>query len=132
MTAHASSNRVSSKRPRRRRPTVFTDLQLRILETVFNDNQYPDITTREQLASSLVSEPSCTCPSSLSCFMLCSHQPVIKKDVYNTRLQPSNEVDLSAVSRKRKTPCDADEVNQTTPPTNKLGVVSSKFSVDFL
>ncbi|XP_063951627.1 uncharacterized protein LOC129283664 [Lytechinus pictus] len=33
---------------------------------------------------------------------------------------------------KRKTPCDADEVNQTTPPTKKLGVVSSKFSVDFL
>nr|XP_054775346.1 uncharacterized protein LOC129283665 [Lytechinus pictus] len=39
---------------------------------------------------------------------------------------------LVAVSRKRKTPCDADEVNQTTPPTKKLGVVSSKFSVDFL
>ncbi|XP_063951625.1 diencephalon/mesencephalon homeobox protein 1-like [Lytechinus pictus] len=156
MTAHASSNRVSSKRPRRRRPTVFTDLQLRILETVFNDNQYPKITTREQLASSLQLKEDRIMVNIIiitdntkktnfvwfqnrrarvrrASLVLCSaHQPVIKKDVYNPRLQPSNEVDLSAVSRKRKTPCDADEVNQTTPPTKKLGVVSSKFSVDFL
>nr|XP_054766942.1 dorsal root ganglia homeobox protein-like [Lytechinus pictus] len=143
MTAHASSNRVPSKRPRRRRPTVFTDLQLRILETMFNDNQYPDITTRQrqQLASNLQLKEDRIMvwfqnrrarvrrASLVSCS---AHQPVIKKDVYNPRLQPSNEVDLSAVSRKRKTPCDADEVNQTTSPTKKLRVVSSKFSVDFL
>nr|XP_054766782.1 paired mesoderm homeobox protein 2A-like [Lytechinus pictus] len=142
MTAHASSNGVPSKRPRRRRPTVFTDLQLRILETVFNDNQYPDITTREQLASSLQLKEDRIMvwfqnrrarirrASLVSCS---AHQPVIKKDVNNyPRLRPSNEVNLSFVSSKRKTPCDVDEVNQTTPPSKKLGVVSSKFSVDFL
>nr|XP_054775345.1 uncharacterized protein LOC129283664 [Lytechinus pictus] len=72
-----------------------------------------------------------TNPSSLS--VSCSaHQPVIKKDVNNPRLRPSHEVNLSFVSSKRKTPCDVNEVNQTTPPTKKSGVVSSKFSVDFL
>ncbi|XP_041457432.1 homeobox protein ceh-37-like [Lytechinus variegatus] len=141
MTAHASSNGVPSKRPRRRRPTVFTDLQLRILETVFNDNQYPDITTREQLASSLQLKEDRIMvwfqnrrarvrrASLVSCS---AHQPQVEKDVDNPRRQPSNEVDLSFVRRKRKTLCDVDEVNQTTPPTKKLGVVSSKFSVDFL
>ena len=53
MITQVSSTSVPTKRPRRRRPTVFTEFQLRILEMAFNDNQYPDITTKEQLASSL-------------------------------------------------------------------------------
>ena len=54
---------------------------------------------------------------------------IIKKDVVD---HPSQVIDLSVITRKRKTPCDIVEVDQTTPPAKKMNVVSSSFSVDFL
>ena len=59
--------------------------------------------------------------------------PVIEKDdVGHRRIQPSEIVDFSAIGRKRKTPCDIVELDQTPPPTKKMNIVSSSFSVNFL
>ncbi|XP_790793.1 paired mesoderm homeobox protein 2A [Strongylocentrotus purpuratus] len=143
MITQVSPSSIPTKRPRRRRPTVFTELQLQILETAFNDNQYPDINTREQLASSLkLGEDRILVwfqnrRSRLRRASLVSsstHQPVIKKDdIGHPRIQPAQLViDLAVIGRKRKTMCDIVDVDQTTPPTKKMNIVSPAFSVDFL
>lgn len=142
MITQVSSSSIPTKRPRRRRPTVFTELQLQILETAFNDNQYPGITTREQLASCLkLGEDKILVwfqnrRSGLRRALLfqarAAHQPVIKKDdIDHPRIQPSQVIDLAVIGRKRKRSCDTVEVDQTTPPTKKMNIVSSTLSFDF-
>eukprot|EP00057_Strongylocentrotus_purpuratus_P033271 XP_790816.1 PREDICTED: homeobox protein ceh-37-like [Strongylocentrotus purpuratus] len=142
MITQVSSSSIPTKRPRRRRPTVFTELQLQILETAFNDNQYPGINAREQLASSLkLGEDRIlawfqnrrTRLRRASLLSSSAYQPVIKKDnVDHPRIQPTQVIDLAVIGRKRKTMCDIVDVDQTTPPTKKKNIVSPAFSVDYL
>ncbi|NP_999673.2 paired class homeodomain repressor [Strongylocentrotus purpuratus] len=142
MITQVSSSSIPTKRPRRRRPTVFTELQLQILETAFNDNQYPGITARDQLASSLkLGEDRILVwfqnrrarLRRASLVSSSAHQPVIKKDdIDHPRIQPARVIDLAVIGRKRKRSCDTVEVDQTTPPTKKMNSVSPTFSVDFL
>nr|QEQ51102.1 paired class homeodomain repressor [Heliocidaris erythrogramma] len=157
MITQVSSSSVHIKRPRRRRPIVFTEFQLRILETAFNDNQYPDITTREQLASNLhlgedrimvfIAEKIATSSTlyhvwfqnrrsrlrRASLVSSTAYQQLIKKDnVDHPRFRPSQVIDLSVIGRKRKIPCGSVEVDQITPPIKKMNMVSSTYSVDFL
>ena len=53
MSARVSSTTMSTKRSRRRRPTVFSESHLERLEAEFAIDRYPDIDARERLAASL-------------------------------------------------------------------------------
>nr|BAJ41032.1 paired-like class homeodomain transcription factor Micro1/Pmar1 related [Scaphechinus mirabilis] len=131
VSARAPSTR---KRPARRLPTVFTEWQLQKHEAEFNTDQYPDVNVRERLATSLQ-----LMEDRIQVWFQnrrARHRRATLKKTSTASPTSDERVDdqglPSVNTRKRKSPCDVTDAENTPPPCKKLAVVSSSMSVDFL